>query len=155
MRMRVPVVLLVCAGLSGCAVIDRLKGREKAPDAPTQIVAPVQTAPLDAMGAGQSPQALDQTSAAEKAAALAAPAKGGERELGRAVVALGPPAEQGLWVQTGLVTAAAPGRVVAPNGQSLAVELRPGTGGALMSLAAYQALGIGLTDLPELVIYGP
>ena len=155
MKMRVPVLLLACAGLSGCAVIDRLKGREAAPPTATEFVAPVQTAPLDTMGAGQSPQALDQTSAAEKAAALAAPAAGGERELGRAVVALGPPAEQGLWVQTGLVSAATPGRVVAPNGQSLAVDLRPGTGGALMSLAAYQALGIGLTDLPELVIYGP
>jgi hypothetical protein len=44
--------------------------------------------------------------------------------------------------------------VKAPNGQTLAVELRPGTGAALMSLAAYQALGIGLTELPELVILG-
>ena len=50
--------------------------------------------------------------------------------------------------------AVAKGHVVAPNGQSLAVELRPGTGAALMSLSAYQALGIGLTELPEMVIFG-
>lgn len=107
------------------------------------------------MGAGQAPEALDQTTAEEKSAALAAPAKGGERALGKAVVALGSPAEPGLWVQTALVGAPSQGRIMAANGQSLAVDLRPGTGGALMSLAAYQALGIPLTDLPEVTIYGP
>jgi hypothetical protein len=70
------------------------------------------------------------------------------------VVALGSPADPGLWVQTSLVTAVTQGTVRAPNGQTLAVELRPGSGAALMSLAAYQALGIALTDLPELVILG-
>ncbi|MCB6177404.1 hypothetical protein LHP98_04575 [Rhodobacter sp. Har01] len=160
---QVPVLVIFAAGLSGCALVERLAGKpetaagtaEQTAPMATEIAAPVETTSLETLGGGQTPEALDQTSATEKAAALAAPAAGGERELGRAVVALGAPAEQGLWVQSELVKAVAKGRVVAPNGQSLAVDLRPGTGAALMSLAAYQALGIGLTELPELVIYGP
>jgi hypothetical protein len=161
--MKMPALVLCAAALTlpGCAVLDRLNGRPKAPpaaetpaEAPlaTEIAVPVETTPLGS--GGQSPDALDTTSTAEKEAALAAPAPAAGGELGRQVVALGSPIEQGLWVQTSLVTAVTQGSVRAPNGQTLAVELRPGTGAALMSLAAYQALGIALTDLPELVIFG-
>jgi hypothetical protein len=45
--------------------------------------------------------------------------------------------------------------VVTASGQSLAVELRPGSGAALLSLAAFQALGLPLTGLPEVTVYGP
>jgi hypothetical protein len=151
-------LLLLLAVLPGCAALKSLgRGGDDAPpaDLATEFATPVETSALDTMGAGQTPEALDQTTAEEKSAALAAPAKGGERALGKAVVALGSPAEPGLWVQTALVGAPSQGRILAANGQSLAVELRPGTGGALMSLAAYQALGIPLTDLPEVTIYGP
>ena len=96
-----------------------------------------------------------RTSEAEKAAALAAPAAGGERELGRVVVALGSPAEQGIWLSTALVKEKAQGRIMTAAGKSLALELRPGTGGALLSLAAFQALGLSLTELPEVTVYGP
>jgi hypothetical protein len=155
---RVVVFGVVAAALTGCAALEKLgKKPDAAPsdDLAGEFAPPVETMPLDAMGVGQSPAALDQTSATEKEAALAAPPQGGERQLGREVVALGSPAEQGLWVQTALVSAVTKGRVVAPNGQSLAVELRPGTAAASMSLAAYQALGIALTELPEITIYGP
>jgi hypothetical protein len=109
-----------------------------------------------ALGArSASASALDTTSTAEKAAALAAPAAAGERALGKAVVALGPPADAGLWLSSPLVDAVVQGRVVAASGQSLALELRPGTGGALLSLAAFQALKLPLTDLPEVTVYGP
>jgi hypothetical protein len=109
-----------------------------------------------ALGANAvSAGALDQTSAEAKAAALAVPAKAGERRLGRVVVALGPPAEQGIWLASALVTKVGQGRVETATGKSLAVELRPGTGGALLSLAAFRALGLRLTDLPEVAVYGP
>ena len=109
-----------------------------------------------AMGAqSASAAALDTTTAEEKAAALSAPAPGGERALGTAVVALGPPAEQGLWLSSPLVKAVAQGRVVTASGQSLAVEVRPGSGAALLSLAAFQALKLPLTGLPEVTVYGP
>ena len=98
---------------------------------------------------------LDKTTAEEKAAALAAPAKGGERELGRVVVALGAPTEQGIWVSTTLVTEKAQGRIVTAAGKSLGLELRPAAGGAHLSLAAFQALGLPLTELPEVTVYGP
>jgi hypothetical protein len=71
------------------------------------------------------------------------------------VVALGPPAEQGLWLSSALVGAVAQGRVTTASGQSLTLELRPGTGAALLSLAAFQALKLPLTDLPEVTVFGP
>ena len=120
----------------------------------TEIASPVETTSLETLGSGQTAAALDTTTEAENAAALSAPAPAPSGQLGKSVVALGSPADTGLWVQTSLVKTVTKGRVVAPNGQALAVELRPGSGAALMSLAAYQALGIGLIELPEMAIFG-
>lgn len=132
--------------------MNRLKPAPKAP--PVEIVAPVEeTVTLPPLGEGQSAAALDDTSAAEKAAALAKPAAAGERELGKTTVALGNPAEQGIWLKTPFVTVAGKGRVVTASGASVAVDLIPGTGASLLSLAAYRALGLGLTDLPEVTVY--
>lgn len=139
--------------LAGCAALQGGKTAPAAdPGMATEFAPAVETQSLEAMGAGQSVAALDRTSEAEKQAALAAAPGGGE--LGRQIVALGSPADTGLWVQTSLVKSVTRGSVRAPNGQVLAVELRPGSGGALMSLSAYQALGIGLTELPQMVILG-
>ncbi len=160
MMMRTFALLPLSLALMGCSLFDGLGKREAAPTAAaapgpgmaTEFAPAVTTTSLGATA--HSAAALDKTSEAEKAAALAKPVASGERELGKAVVALGPPAETGLWVQSVLVSSKGQGRVVAPNGQSLAVELRPGSGGALMSLSAYQALGLPLTGLPELTLYG-
>lgn len=105
------------------------------------------------MGGAKSAEALDQSTAAQKAIATAASALGGDRDLGSVVVALGSPAEQGFWLRSTLVEVSAKGRVVTAAGKSVAVDLQPGTGGALLSLAAFRALGLGLTDLPELKVY--
>jgi hypothetical protein len=51
------------------------------------------------------------------------------------------------------VTAPGKGRAVTATGQSVAVDLQPGSGAALLSLAAYRALGLALTDLPEVRVY--
>lgn len=149
----------VALALSGCALFQKDGGRSAVtgpaePQAATEFAPAVSTSVLGTTQAA-SAEALDKTTAAEKAAALAAPAAGGEKELGKVVVALGPPAEQGLWMSSPLVTEKAQGRIVTAAGKSLAVELRPGTGGALLSLAAFQALGLSLTELPEVTIYGP
>jgi hypothetical protein len=77
----------------------------------------------------------------------------GARELGKVTVALGSPAEPGFWLRTALVTAPGKGKVVTASGASVAVDLQPGSGGALLSLAAYRALGLALTDLPEVTIF--
>jgi hypothetical protein len=150
-------VFCIAAGLSGCGLVQT--------KAPASITGPSAAQPATefapaaasvALGVrSESAATLDTTTAAEKAAALGAPAAGGERALGTAVVALGPPAEQGLWLSSALVKAVAQGRVVTASGQSLAVELRPGTGAALLSLAAFQALKLPLTGLPEVTVYGP
>lgn len=143
--------------LSGCALFQK-EGRTGVtgpaePQPATEFAPAVATTALGARAV--SAEMLDKTTAEEKAAALAAPATGSERELGKVVVALGAPAEQGLWLSTPLVTKVAPGRIVTAAGKSLAVELRPGTGGALLSLAAFQALGLSLTELPQVTVYGP
>lgn len=149
-RITAPVAapLLLLLALSGCAVL------EKPPEAPpVQIVTPLEpVVTLPALGQGRTAAALDRSTAAEKAAAMATPAAAG-RNLGKAVVALGSPAEQGFWLQSNLVAAAGKGRVVTESGASVAVDLRPGTGAALLSLAAFRALGLGLTDLPEITIF--
>ena len=151
----IPVVALA---LSGCALFQKAGGPSAAtgpvePQAATEFAPAVATTALGTRAV--SAEVLDKTTAEEKAAALAAPAKGGERELGRVVVALGAPTEQGIWLSTALVTETAQGRIVTAAGKSLGLELRPATGGAHLSLAAFQALGLSLTDLPEVTIYGP
>ena len=70
-------------------------------------------------------ETLDTTTDAEKAEALATPAAAGEQKLGTVVVALGPPAEQGLWLKTALVTKVVEGRIETAGGKSLTLELRP------------------------------
>jgi hypothetical protein len=151
------LLAVVTAGLSGCGLFPPGgAGLVTAPPAEPPATEFASAAAGAALGARSvSAAALDTTSAGEKAAALAAPAGGGERALGRAVVALGPPAQTGLWLSSPLVKAVAPGRVVTASGQSLAVELRPGTGAALLSLAAFQALKLPLTELPEVTVFGP
>ena len=150
--------VLLLVALPGCAILSGNGG-----GAPAQGAGPSDPQPAaematatTALGArAVSAEVLDTTTAEEKAAALAAPAASGERELGRVVVALGPPAEQGLWLSTSLVTEAVQGRVETAAGKSLSLQLRPGTGGALLSLAAFQALGLGLTELPEIRVFAP
>ncbi len=154
----VPVLVLALAvTLSGCALFQK-EGRAGVtgpaePQPATEFAPAVSTTALGARAV--SAEMLDKSTAEEKAAALAAPAKGGERELGKVVVALGSPAEQGLWLSSSLVKETAQGRIMTAAGKSLAVELRPGTGGALLSLAAFQALGLSLTELPQVTVYGP
>lgn len=155
------ILFVGALALSGCSLLQGDSGlkRPQAVTGPAATGPDVEIAPAvttTTLGAqAVRAEVLDRTSAEEKAAALAAPAAGGERSLGRVVVALGPPAEQGLWLKTALVSKTVTGRVVTAGGQSLTLELRPGTGGALLSLSAFQALGLSLTDLPQVTVYGP
>ncbi|MGL4237147.1 D-galactarate dehydratase [Tabrizicola sp.] len=160
MRQLVFIPVLALA-LSGCALFQEEAPATRPasvtgppdPQAATEFAPAVAATTLGARAS--SAEALDSTTAEEKAAALAAPATGGERELGKVVVALGPPAEQGIWLSSELVKEKTQGRIMTAAGKSLSLELRPGTGGALLSLAAFQALGLSLTELPEVTVYGP
>jgi hypothetical protein len=152
---------MLALALSGCAMFreggaDARSGPVTGPSEAqpaTEFAPAVATSALGARAV--SAEALDTTTDAERTAALSAPAAAGERQLGRVVVALGPPAEQGIWLSTGLVKEVTQGRIETAAGKSLALELRPGTGGALLSLAAFQALGLSLTDLPEVTVFAP
>ncbi len=68
-------------------------------------------------------------------------------------MALGSPVEQGFWIKTTQVTVPGKGRVATASGASVNVDLIPGTGGALLSLAAFRQLGLSLTELPEVTVY--
>lgn len=157
LRPSLPLVLALV--LSGCAVLPFGKGREAPPPSAAEAAAPdpagiTRPAPRPPAGA-RTAAALDTTTAAQKAAALAPPpAPAGERELGRVQVALGNVTEPGFWLRSSLVTAPGQGRVLVAGGQSLAVDLLPGEGAPQLSLAAFRALGLGLTDLPTVTVFG-
>ena len=132
--------------LMSCGAMDRLVPRPEA----AETAAPLGR--MQAPAGAQTADTLDRTTEAERAAAIADPVAGA-RELGRTSVALGSPAEQGFWLKSPLVTAPGKGKVVTAAGASVAVDLLPGSGGAMLSLAAYRALGLALTDLPEVTVY--
>lgn len=119
-----------------------------APPAGTVTAAPQRIAPP---AGSRSAAAFDRTSEAERAAARAAPATG--QVLGQATVSLGNPADQGFWLRSALVTEKRPGVVKLPSGATVQVDLLPlAGGGPQLSLAAYRALGLGLTALPTVSV---
>ena len=118
-------------------------------------LAPETTAPPPPPNA-QSAEALDTTTAEQRAAAVA-PTAAPTRDLGRTVASLGSPTEPGLWLKTPLVKTEAQGRVINPaNGKSSLVTLipldGPATGGSRMSLSAMRLIGASLTDLTEVTV---
>ena len=144
---------LVALLLAGCNLRDQ---RAAPPPPPAAAPAATTTAASAVLqGAGQTVAALDTTTPAEKAAA-AKPASGGGK-LGVTLASLGDATEGGFWIKTPLVKAGAKGRVVNPaNGKTANVDLQPlagGGAGSQLSLAAMQALGVSLTDLPEIEVW--
>lgn len=78
--------------------------------------------------------------------------------LGETLASLGSPTEQGLWLRTGLVTRVQQGRVEHEDGGgAVRVELRPSGAapgaGSQLSLAAFRALGVPLTQLVSLRVF--
>jgi len=146
-------VSLICAVLSGCGSLSSLTSPKAAEPSLTPMPRPELAAPPPPPGASTA-EALDTTTPEQRAAATATPAPATEASLGAVVVALGNPTEAGFWLRSSLVKEAAPGMVKTAGGATVQVDLLPGTGGALLSLAAYRALGLGLTDLPEVTVYG-
>jgi hypothetical protein len=140
----------------GAAQPEAGLARQPGPDTPRPQTRPRET--VAGLGAGGvRPEALDRTSAQERAAALApGPATGAA--LGETLASLGSPAEPGLWLRTGLVRQTMPGRIVLQDGgAALRVELRPSGAaagsGSQLSLAAFTTLGLPLTTLPRLQVF--
>lgn len=139
--------------LSGCDKIHL--PWQQAPKPGT--VTPPQVGPISP-GIAATPSSLDATTAAQKKAALDSGPGTAKRRLGETVASLGSPARQGFWLRTGLVTKDEKGRIEV-SGRKLAADLLPSggakDGGSQLSLAAFRALGLDLTDLPKLTVYGP
>lgn len=171
------VAAIGLTGLAGCSTVTGVAERfglnpgsagtvddVQAPSDPfVKAQAPVETAVLTPATAAPAPpiaaqtaEALDTTTAAQRAAA-SAPATTGARKLGTTVVSLGSPTEPGLWLKTPLVQAEAQGRVTnLASGKASLVTLipidGPATGGSRMSLAALRLIEASLTDLTEVEV---
>jgi len=129
-------VLLICLLAGGCAL---LAPRERAAE-------PISDPPPDA-SAAPSESAEPDSASEDGSPALSLPAT--------TVASLGEVARPGLWMRTPLVTAPMRGRVTDDaTGASVLLDLipldAPPGAGSRMSLAAYQALDLPLTSLPEL-----
>jgi len=172
MRLFIPILALA---LSGCAGGFSLRPAptSPAPEAPVSAIlepgedvlrpAPrpgtteaVRTAaPLRAQG--RTAEALDTTTASERAAATDATPGPAGAVLGETLAGLGPPTEPGFWLRTGLVDRVRQGRVQTAGGASLRLELRPSGNapgaGSQISLAAIRALEAPLTQLLPLTVF--
>ncbi len=137
----------VLIGLSGCSLFPGLRPAA----APVVNTQPLN--PIAALGTGMAAASLDTSTDAQKAEALNAAPEAGERALGTVTVALGSPTEPGFWIKSNLISVAAKGRVETADGKSVAVDLLPFDGAALLSFAAFRALELPLTDLPDVTIY--
>ncbi|HEX9859191.1 MAG TPA: D-galactarate dehydratase [Paracoccaceae bacterium] len=144
---------LALALLAGCGAIPGFPGAKSGAASPDAVVPSSGPAPAAPPPGATSAEVLDTTTPEQRAAALAAPAPGPDAALGRVVVALGNVTEPGFWLRSALVDAARPGLVRTAGGATVQVELRPGAGAAQLSLAAFRALGLGLTDLPEVTVF--
>lgn len=149
---------LSACGIEGGGIVSRPEAvaRQEAATVPASAAAPVQRPPASGLqSGGQTAAQLDTTTAAEKAAA-AAPSSGGGK-LGNTVASLGDATQAGFWIKTPLVSAPGKGRIVNPaNGKTANVDLQPlggGASGSQLSLAAMQAIGAALTDLPTIEVW--
>lgn len=155
--------LLIVLALAGCNTplfqdpgADSAAATDTALPRPPEVAAAVLAPPPPP--AARTAEEFDTTTAEQRAAATATPAAVSETRLGTTIATLGPPGEPGLWLETGLVTEIAMGRVEYPAaGTSVTLELRPSGGdpgaGSQISLAAMRLLGAPLTGLPELVVW--
>lgn len=145
--MRLITALVSLSLLASCAEIQN-PFRSEAPAAPPPGAGTI------GGSAARSAEDYDLTSAAERERALATPVDAGAEQLGAVVVVLGNAAEPGFWLRSSLVKQPSKGRVETADRASVAVELLPGAGSAQLSLAAFRALGLSLTALPQVTVYG-
>jgi hypothetical protein len=156
---------LVLVALAGCGALPFVGGSSSAPSVAVQAPGMDTRRPLARPGqrdvalgqAGQTPDELDTTTAAERAAAQSVTPTN-EAALGDTLASLGSPTEQGFWLRTGLVTRVQQGRVERMDGTgAIRVELRPSGAepgaGSQLSLAAFRAMGAPLTELLPLLVF--
>ncbi|MEQ6248372.1 hypothetical protein ABMC89_05730 [Sulfitobacter sp. HNIBRBA3233] len=164
-RLNTPLPLVLAAaalGLSACAALGPRQPDDAAAPPAAEVAEtapdPVLTSAPPPPEAATTADALDTTSAAQRAeaAAPAAP-ETASRSLGTTIVSLGSPTEPGFWLKTPLVKTQTKGRVTNPaTGKSSAVTLipidGPPTGGSRLSLPALRLIEASLTDLTEVEV---
>ena len=163
---RFAIIGLGLLALSGCAQLGLGQPEDSRPQTPAVSDDEAAAAAPDATltsappppPAAKTQEALDTTSAAQRAqaAAPAAP-EATSKALGTTIVSLGSPTEPGFWLKTPLVKTETKGRVTnKSNGKSSAVTLIPidgdASGGSRMSLPAMRLIGASLTDLTEVEV---
>lgn len=157
---RLTALSFALALLGACAQPPWLAGLK---DAPVQAAepgeSPDQTPPPPPKDARTVDEFDTTTQSARDAAADTRAVEAEERLIGRTIAALGNPAVPGFWLETPLVEAPAKGRVVAiETGETVLVDLIPAPGpegaGSRISLAALRLLGLALTGLHQLEVYG-
>jgi hypothetical protein len=159
------VTLVAILGLAGCGALPFGGGSPSTPSVTIETPGTDTLRPLARPGqsgatlgqAGRTPDALDTTTPAERAAAQAVDPSAGSA-LGDTLASLGSPTEQGFWLRTGLVTRVSQGRVERVDGQgAIRVELRPSGAapgaGSQLSLAAFRAMNAPLTELLPLRVF--
>lgn len=145
-----------CLLLAGCADLKmpQFGKRSAAPQSaisdPLPLPTPELSAPPPKPGATTA-EALDTTTPEQRAAVTATPAAAGG-SLGTVVVTLGDPTTPGFWLRSSLVSAPEPGMIKTAGGVTVQVDLMPGEGAAQLSLAAFRAAGLSLTDLPTVEV---
>jgi hypothetical protein len=133
--------LSICLLAGGCGLVDPFRSADEPPPAGAADPGAATAEPATTEPATEDPPAPEEPAAATLPATT--------------VASLGDVARPGLWMRTPLVSAPMRGRVIDPaTGASVVLDLipleaAPGAGSRL-SLAAYQALGLPLTSLPEL-----
>ena len=161
---------LTLLALAACTPADktpqtapRTPGATASSDSDAQDAASAAGTALATAAARPSPAARTaaefDTTTREQRAAAAAPPTTGERRLGTTIASLGDPSQPGFWIKTPLTKTEADGRIVNPaNGKSAKVRLipldGPASGGSQVSLPALQLIGVSLTDLPTIEVYG-
>ena len=159
--MRVFLILSSIAVLiSGCAEItDRIPDFGRA-EVPPSVVT-TETASVGARIPPKNARTVEQfdtTSAVERQAAIRT-SGGSGGYLGMTIASLGAPTVPGFWLKTPLVDAEIVGRIrLTSGGDTIEVMLQPresAGSGSQISLPAMRLLGVPLTALPELNVYGP
>ena len=152
-------VLFVCLLAGGCALLGpQERAGTPVPDpAPGAGPAPADSLRPESRESGNVPAEGPPTESAIPGAADPVPREDGPAPSlpATTVASLGEVARPGLWMRTPLVTAPMRGRVTDDTtGASVVLDLipldAPPGAGSRMSLAAYQALDLPLTALPEL-----
>lgn len=150
------MILGGCLLLAGCADL-KMPQFGKRPSAPQSAISeplplptPELSAPPPKPGA-RTVETLDTTTDEQRKAATAATVPAGG-SLGKVVVTLGDPTTPGFWLRSSLVSAPVPGVIRTAGGVTVQVDLMPGEGAAQLSLAAFRAAGLSLTDLPTVEV---